>query len=351
MSIKYNGGYIPAVGADGTTLVANSSASTGVSWQGNQAGGKNYLINGAMEFFQRGSISAAGYALDRWKTTSYGTSWNSISFTQGTTTPPEGFRYYMRVAAGSSTNTNFGFGQALETTDVVKFANKTVTLSFYYIVNTNFSSAWTVTPVYSIGTDADISNVPNGTAIGSNQTITNTTSWNRFTYSFTVPSTATSFAVQFFNSNNTVSTASLDITGVQLEIGSVATPFSRAGGTLQGELAACQRYYWRLNGSDVSGSTIANICNGYVESSTVITGIYNFPIQMRIPPSIAGGASTNFIALGGGSFHYPATLSTQAISKINARISLTQTSLTAYQAGALLMSYNATDYLEHSAEL
>ena len=114
---------------------------------------------------------------------------------------------------------------------------------------------------------------------------------------------------------------------------------------------ACQRYYWRLNGSDVSGSTIANICNGYVESSTVITGIYNFPIQMRIPPSIAGGASTNFIALGGGSFHYPATLSTQAISKINARISLTQTSLTAYQAGALLMSYNATDYLEHSAEL
>ena len=34
MSIKYNGGYIPAVGADGTTLVANSSAATGLSWAG-----------------------------------------------------------------------------------------------------------------------------------------------------------------------------------------------------------------------------------------------------------------------------------------------------------------------------
>ena len=34
MSIKYNGGYIPAVGADGTTLVANSASATGVAWAG-----------------------------------------------------------------------------------------------------------------------------------------------------------------------------------------------------------------------------------------------------------------------------------------------------------------------------
>ncbi len=46
---------ILAVGNNGETLVADSSTSTGLRYQGSQAAAKNYLINGAMDFWQRGT--------------------------------------------------------------------------------------------------------------------------------------------------------------------------------------------------------------------------------------------------------------------------------------------------------
>ena len=324
--------------------------------------GKNKIINGDFGIWQRDTSfsnptsTASSYIADRWNAYRSG-------FTAGITTTRQssgltGFQYNVRVQrnSGDTSTAVLTLQQSLETATSVPLANQSVTISFYARAGANYSATSNqLSFIVTTGTGTDQSNVGGytGSATPISSTATLTTSWQRFSATASLSSATNEISVGFFA--NPVGTAGVndyfEVTGVQLEAGSVATPFTTATGTLSGELVACQRYYWRLNGSDVSGSTIANICNGYVESSTVITGIYNFPIQMRIPPSIAGGASTNFIALGGGSFHYPATLSTQAISKINARISLTQTSLTAYQAGALLMSYNATDYLEHSAEL
>jgi hypothetical protein len=76
-------------------------------------------------------------------------------------------------------------------------------------------------------------------------TKTLTATWQRFTYTQIVPATATEISLDFyFTPTGTAGAADyFEITGVQLELGSYATTFSRAGGTIQGELAACQRYY------------------------------------------------------------------------------------------------------------
>ena len=322
--------------------------------------GKNKIINGDFGVWQRGTSFTTTAGTSTYYADRYQSYWNGgvsvvisqQNFTPGTA-PVAGYEssYFYRWAQATNGSGMTYCSIAYQPIENVRtFAGQTVTISFWAKADAARQLDVGVFPTYGTGGSAAVYNYA---TLGMNIT----TNWTRYSITYNVPSVAgkTIGAGSYLaisiepTAKNTAQT--IDLWGVQVEAGSVATPFTTATGTLSGELMACQRYYWRLNGSDVSGSTIANICNGYVESSTVITGIYNFPIQMRIPPSIAGGASTNFIALGGGSFHYPATLSTQAISKINARISLTQTSLTAYQAGALLMSYNATDYLEHSAEL
>jgi hypothetical protein len=72
----------------------------------------------------------------------------------------------------------------------------------------------------------------------------------------------------------------IDIWGVQVEAGSVATAFQTATGTIQGELAACQRYYWR----DI-GPVNQTIPVAYQVNSTTFGG--NNPVVMRISPSVS----------------------------------------------------------------
>ena len=332
----------PSAPFDGQVIYMTDVDQTAV-WDGTQwtvlapiAGGRNAIINGGMDIYQRGSISAAGYALDRWYFSTYGTSWNSLSVTQQTSGAPTNFRYYMRVAAGSATSTNISFGQSLETHNVIKLAGKVVNLSFYYRVNTNFSTAFTVTPVFTTGTDANISTVPNGTAIGSSQTVTNTTAWTRFSYSFTVPSNATSFAIQFWNNGNTVSTASLDITGVQLEAGAVATPFEFEDyGTT---LAKCQRYYQRH---------VDPVGNG-VSNGGPVRMLFPFHTQMRVVPT-TGISGTMYYYNGAGT-----TIGTTINASYNtinhAQLDMNATIGSNGQA-VVMYSIGGSQYLDFSAEL
>ena len=80
--------------------------------------------------------------------------------------------------------------------------------------------------------------------------------------------------------------STLYITGVQLEPGTVATPFEfRPYGT---ELALCQRYYYRF----ISPAAGSRYGTGFVTSTAVASVFVPFPNSMRTNPSIVETTGT-----------------------------------------------------------
>jgi hypothetical protein len=83
------------------------------------------------------------------------------------------------------------------------------------------------------------------------------------------------------------------VTGIQLETGTVATPFEMRD--IGQELALCQRYYYRVNGTE-SGDRFAMAFN---DSTTIATSLFHFPVTMRAKPTAleqSGTASDYSIA-------------------------------------------------------
>ena len=286
-----------AVGNNGESLVADSSATTGLRYQSAYNG--NAIINGGFDIWQRGTANvttASSYTADRWQkgaATSFGI---SRQVTGDTTNLPN-IQYCARSqrTASSAVTTANDFGYSMETNDAVRFAGQPVILSFYARAGANFSSASSIlnASIYT-GTGTDQNGMTTGYT-GNTLLVTGaktlTTTWQRFTISGTVASTATELMLYF--SYTPVGTAGAndyyEITGVQLELGSVATTFKRSngsGGTIQGELAACQRYYFR---SGASGGVVTSAYNlhaqGYEESATIANYCFKLPVTMRVAPT------------------------------------------------------------------
>jgi hypothetical protein len=272
--------------------------------------GKNVLINGAMENWQRGtsSTSTSVYLADRWYQSIEGSTAATVS--QSTSNIPSDFRYSMRMqrTAGNTGTGGIGIGQSLETTASIPLQGETVVLSFYLRAGANFSaSGSTVNTRIFTGTGTDQSQA---TAYGSwtgyaetSGTATATTSWARYSVTATIPASATQVGVRIFWTPSGTAGAddSLYITGIQLELGSTATRFSRAGGTLQGELAACQRYYY-LHASGTSFT----FASGFYYNSNFLQGVIQFPVTMRIAPTLVASSGTNYynMASNGGTDTY-----------------------------------------------
>ena len=288
-----------AVGADGTTLVANSSASTGVSWSaGNPIA--NPIINSCFDIWQRGTSFTVGtttslYTADRWQSSRAGTAGLTVARqATGDTTNLPNIQYAMRLQrdSGNTSTAAITNWTNLETSNSIPFSGKTVTFSFYARAGANYSATSNIlnAELYSgTGTDQNV-NVSGFTGANQviNQNFTLTTTWQRFTYSATIPATATQLAALFISNPTGTAGANdyYDITGVQVDLGSVALPVRRNASTLQGELAACMRYF-QTNGD-------YNYFGAFY-STTVARFYYTLPVTMRTAPtpSFPAGPYTN----------------------------------------------------------
>ena len=245
--------------------------------------GKNFLINGGFDIWQRGTSGlGAGYAADRWFLA-------TSTASQDTTKVATGCQYSMKVT--TSTTTAVAIYQSIETANSVALAGKTVTLSH------NLAASTSTLVYYQIGYSTSDNVTPTGsfTTINSNSFTATTTMSAATPLTVAIPSTARTVWVNYYT-GSLASGVSIFFSGMQLEIGSVATPFSRAGGTLSGELAACQRYYQRYTVGALYGYFPMT---GFATSTTVITEQTIAPVVMRVSPNSIeyGGA---FQTLGGG---------------------------------------------------
>jgi hypothetical protein len=343
-----------AVGNDGETLVADSSTSTGLRYQGNFAAGKNRIINGDFGVWQRGTSftnpANSSYTADRF--TQYRDGTGTIVVSQQAFTPgsapvagyenPFFYRFNQTVAGTGGTYSVIE--QRVE--DVRTFAGQTATFSFW----AKADSARTITPqlIQSFGSGGSLA------VFTSNSAITLTTSWARYTTTFTVPSVAgkTIGAGSYLSVNwnppmNTTQT--LDTWGWQLEAGSTATAFQTATGTIQGELAACQRYYFRYGGSAVyemfgAGQTWNNT-NAAIQVKS--------PVTMRVPPTSVD-YSTLYVGIygaagGGGVTSLTQLQGSRDVHLVSANVTPgNYSSNTFYQ---MFASNSTSAYIGFSAEL
>jgi hypothetical protein len=338
-----------AVGSNGETLVADSSTSTGLAYSGNQAAGKNSIINGGMDIWQRGTSStlANGYgSADRWYQYIGA---GSGTYAQESTVVPAGTRYSMKFTS-SAAGTSESITQYIETSNAIIYAGKTVTVSAQVAAST--STAMNFIVQYS--TTVDAGTAASWTTItataGGTATPTSTT-FVTMSGQYAVPSTAASIRVIIGTVSTIASGVVLYRGAVQLELGSSRTTFTRAGGSIQGELAACQRYYWRWN----AATQFATCGVGTATSSTIAAITCYNPVPMRTTISSIDGSANSTLRLHDWATGYTQTvvsIEVSALDLLKSTLNITVASgLTQYRTYNYGANNSTSAYIGFNAEL
>ena len=342
-----------AVGNNGESLVADSSTSTGLRWQAVVSG--NYVVNGGMDIWQRGTSSFTAdsvYTADRWYLYRGAT---GKTVTQQTTSLPDGFTYSLRCQrdSGNTATNSIRISQSMENQQTVNLIGKTVVLSFWAKCGANYSptsSLLLARLITGTGTNQNVISGLTGQADLIYQNATLTTSWQRFSYSATISSSVTQLALDFLMApTGTASTNDwFEITGVQLEVGSVPSTFRRAGVTLAGELAACQRYYYR-NVANGAFTLMTNM--GGAETATNCRFIVQHPVTMRVAPTTIEYSTLIVYSPSGGTNSTVSSFSTVYGGAQHSLMTAGVTGLTANASYFLYTNNSTAGYIAFGAEL
>lgn len=139
------------------------------------------------------------------------------------------------------------------------------------------------------------------------------------------------------------------ITGVQLEVGAVATPFEHRHYGM--ELGLCQRYYYR-NAPASAGAALSIGMSG--QSSTVANALVQFPAEMRVPPTAveqSGSAADYELVSGAAAIQLSAVPAFNSATRSITRLDLTVASGLAAGQSGWLRAKTTSGYLGWSAEL
>jgi hypothetical protein len=332
---------------------------TATSYNGGPIVGRNYMLNGGFDIWQRGTsvTSSAGFLAttflaDRWSAYYYGGG-NTANYTMSRQDQVPGAipgyesQYFIRHAFPAGNATSYWEWQN-RIEDVRTLAGQTVTFSFWA------KSTGTTNPTIEIQQNFGTSGSATSYAYLGAPTIGST--WNRYTWTTTLGSIAgktigagsyLQFKLYFGPTAGTVTAFNLDIDNIQLESGPVATPFSRQNISYQAELAACQRYYYRDN---ANGQSLYYIfAHGSAWSTTQIDVYRWFPVIMRSTPSFT--YSGTIVAYDGQNQLSPSSVGLVDPGLAGTGIRVVVVGATQYRPYHWQSFNNAASYVEFSAEI
>lgn len=305
----------------------------GVASPPNSMGFRNRLINSDMRIDQRNNgasvtvTSDGQYTLDRWKSPSRPASKFTVQQNAGAVTPPAGFTNYLGVTSSSAYSvaaedyeaiqqriegfnfSDLGWGTANAQPITISFwvrssltgtfggalYNASANRSYPFTYTVSAANTWEqktftvqgdTSGTWLMGTNAGLS-LTFGLGVGS-------------TYSGTAGTWAGTLYFSATGATSVVGTngATFYITGVQLEAGTVATPFERRD--YGRELMMCQRYFQKSYDMATVGGAATFVGLSFIGAGTQGAGLTTgymegrepFPVRMRASPTVIGWDSS-----------------------------------------------------------
>lgn len=332
-----------ALDANGNVTIGNNATVTGTLAMGSSFA-RNRLINGNMSVYQRGSVAATtsgAYTLDRWFVTPTGA---TVTVTQSTSVVPTGFGYSLNVA-GASSVTNVSAYQRIESLNVTDLASGTAITVSGWIRQSTGSAVTTATVALTTPTVSD--NYTSTTSAASTYTIPSiaNATWVYFSNSFTLTTSCVNGLQVTIALGTGLTTGSLNLTGLQLEVGA-ATPFERR--QFGQEFVLCQRYYQRFNYSNNDPVALFQ-----VYSASEAWGVIAFlPVTMRAAPTCNISAIGSFRPTNSGGGNSTAFTGGTVIGTASRLSTGGFTGSSGLSGGnATIITANTTAWIDASAEL
>jgi hypothetical protein len=346
----------------------------------NSLGFRNRIINGDMGIDQRNAgasvtLTADLYTVDRFLA---GTASATNSTAQRSTTAPSGFNNSLLVTIGTgaspASSASNAIRQEIEGFNVADLgwgtaSAKTVTISFWvrssltgtfggalsnaginraypYTYSISAANTWEYKTVIIPGDISGTWATDNSSGIrfwidlGSGTDKQGTAgSWGAADYR------AASGCVQLVATSG----ATFFITGVQLEAGSVATPFERRD--YGRELIMCQRYYYSNGAAFYGNVSFHQFSNGSVTTTSNAGSIQLFPVTMRTAPTFSATNPTNFRIGAAAGFFAVTAVALDVATSACANVNYTSSGMTAGQACGIVQNGGNLAALNFSAEL